>query len=89
MKTVSMLIAVVVMTFANAAHAAVTVSIDINDPNAPQGTVRSFSGNGLTLGSLKTKVWEYNAFLVDPYFRQPDMSDAQFVWCQPSALSLH
>ena len=21
-------------------------------------------------------------FLVDPYFRNPDMSDAQFVWCQ-------
>lgn len=33
-------------------------------------------------GSLKLKVWEYNAFLVDPYFRNPDMSDAQFVWCQ-------
>ena len=33
-------------------------------------------------GSLKLKVWEYNAFLVDPYFRSPDMSDAQFVWCQ-------
>lgn len=33
-------------------------------------------------GTLKTKVWEYNSFLVDPYFRSPDMSDAQFVWCQ-------
>jgi len=33
-------------------------------------------------GELKLKVWEYNAFLVDPYFRNPDMSDAQFVWCQ-------
>lgn len=33
-------------------------------------------------GSLKTKVWEYNSFLVDPYFRNHDMSDAQFVWCQ-------
>lgn len=33
-------------------------------------------------GSLKLKVWEYNAFLVDPYFRNYDMSDAQFVWCQ-------
>lgn len=33
-------------------------------------------------GSLKLKVWEYNAFLVDPYFRNHDMSDAQFVWCQ-------
>lgn len=33
-------------------------------------------------GELKVKIWEYNAFLVDPYFRNPDMSDAQFVWCQ-------
>ena len=33
-------------------------------------------------GSLKTKIWEYNSFLVDPYFRSPDMSDAQFVWTQ-------
>ena len=33
-------------------------------------------------GDLKVKIWEYNSFLVDPYFRQPDMSDAQFVWCQ-------
>lgn len=33
-------------------------------------------------GELKLKVWEYNSFLVDPYFRSPDMSDCQFVWCQ-------
>lgn len=33
-------------------------------------------------GEIKIKIWEYNAFLVDPYFRNPDMSDAQFVWCQ-------
>jgi len=33
-------------------------------------------------GEMKLKVWEYNAFLVDPYFRNPDMSDAQFVWTQ-------
>lgn len=33
-------------------------------------------------GELKIKIWEYNAFLVDPYFRNPDMSDCQFVWCQ-------
>lgn len=33
-------------------------------------------------GRLRLKIWEYNAFLVDPYFRYPDMSDAQFVWCQ-------
>lgn len=41
-----------------------------------------FTGNDQAQGELKVKVWEYNAFLVDPYFRSPDMSDAQFVWCQ-------
>ncbi len=33
-------------------------------------------------GSMKVKVWEYNSFLVDPYARNHDFSDAQFVWCQ-------
>ena len=41
-----------------------------------------YNGNDQAQGELKLKVWEYNAFLVDPYFRSPDMSDAQFVWCQ-------
>jgi hypothetical protein len=41
-----------------------------------------FLGNDQAQGDLKVKVWEYNSFLVDPYFRSPDMSDAQFVWCQ-------
>jgi hypothetical protein len=41
-----------------------------------------YSGDDAAQGQLKTKIWEYNAFLVDPYFRSPDMSDAQFVWCQ-------
>jgi hypothetical protein len=41
-----------------------------------------YSGNDQAQGELKVKIWEYNAFLVDPYFRNPDMSDAQFVWCQ-------
>lgn len=41
-----------------------------------------FSGNDQAQGEIKVKIWEYNAFLVDPYFRSPDMSDAQFVWCQ-------
>jgi hypothetical protein len=40
------------------------------------------SGDDQAQGDLKLKIWEYNAFLVDPYFRSPDMSDAQFVWCQ-------
>lgn len=33
-------------------------------------------------GTLKVKLWEYNAFLVDPYAREYDFSDAQFIWCQ-------
>lgn len=41
-----------------------------------------YSGDDPAQGQLKLKIWEYNAFLVDPYFRNPDMSDAQFVWCQ-------
>jgi hypothetical protein len=41
-----------------------------------------YTGDDPAQGTLKLKVWEYNAFLVDPYFRCPDMSDAQFVWCQ-------
>lgn len=41
-----------------------------------------FTGDDPAQGQLKLKVWEYNSFLVDPYFRNPDMSDAQFVWCQ-------
>lgn len=41
-----------------------------------------FTGDDHAQGQLKLKIWEYNAFLVDPYFREPDMSDAQFIWCQ-------
>ncbi len=41
-----------------------------------------FTGDDAAQGQLKLKIWEYNAFLVDPYFREPDMSDAQFIWTQ-------
>lgn len=41
-----------------------------------------YTGDDAAQGTLKLKIWEYNSFLVDPYFRNPDMSDAQFVWCQ-------
>lgn len=41
-----------------------------------------FNGDDQAQGELKIKIWEYNSFLVDPYFRNPDMSDAQFIWCQ-------
>lgn len=41
-----------------------------------------FTGDDQAQGECRAKIWEYNSFLVDPYYRQPDMSDAQFVWCQ-------
>lgn len=41
-----------------------------------------FNGDDPAQGELKLKLWEYNSFLVDPYFRNYDMSDAQFVWTQ-------
>jgi hypothetical protein len=41
-----------------------------------------FTGDDPAQGEMKLKLWEYNSFMVDPYFRNPDMSDAQFVWCQ-------
>lgn len=41
-----------------------------------------FTGDDAAQGQLKLKIWEYNSFIVDPYFRNPDMSDAQFIWCQ-------
>lgn len=33
-------------------------------------------------GTLDLKVWSYNSFILDPYFREPDASDANFFWCQ-------
>ncbi len=41
-----------------------------------------YTGDDQAQGELKLKIWEYNSFIVDPFFRSPDMSDAQFVWCQ-------
>lgn len=32
-------------------------------------------------GDLKVKIWEYNSFLIDPYWRG-DINEAQFIWCQ-------
>lgn len=33
-------------------------------------------------GELDIKIWHYNSFMMDPYWRQPDMSDCNWVWCQ-------
>lgn len=42
-----------------------------------------YMGDDPAQGTLRLKTWEYNSFLVDPYFRDfPNMTDAQFVWTQ-------
>lgn len=41
-----------------------------------------FNGDDPAQGELKLKLWEYNSFLCDPYFRNYDGSDAQFFWTQ-------
>ncbi len=40
-----------------------------------------YFGDDAAQGSLKLKVWEYNSFLIDPYWRG-DINEAQFIWCQ-------
>ena len=32
-------------------------------------------------GTMKLKIWEYNSFLMDPYWRN-DIEEAQYIWCQ-------
>lgn len=41
-----------------------------------------YTGDDQAQGELKVKLWEYNSFLIDPYFRELDGSDCQFIWCQ-------
>ena len=33
-------------------------------------------------GDLRLKIWEYNSFIIDPYFRDPCGSDANYCWTQ-------
>lgn len=33
-------------------------------------------------GTLDLKIWEFSSFMVDPYFRDPSMTDANWVWLQ-------
>lgn len=33
-------------------------------------------------GTIKWKVWEFNSFIADPFYREPDMSDANEFMCQ-------
>ena len=41
-----------------------------------------YSSDDPAQGTLKVKLWEYNSFLCDPYARNLDFSDSQFIWCQ-------
>lgn len=41
-----------------------------------------YTGADQAQGELKVKIWEYNSFLCDPYARNLDFSDSQFIWCQ-------
>jgi len=33
-------------------------------------------------GTLDLKIWSYNSFMLDPYAREPDFSDGNFIWLQ-------
>ena len=41
-----------------------------------------YSGSDPAQGEMKLKLWEYNSFLCDPYARELDFSDSNFVWTQ-------
>lgn len=41
-----------------------------------------YTGEDAAQGELKVKIWEYNSYLTDGYWRDPSMSDAQIIWCQ-------
>lgn len=33
-------------------------------------------------GTFDVRVWSYNEFMTDPYWKEPDMSDCNVIWCQ-------
>lgn len=41
-----------------------------------------FTGDDAAQGSLKVKIWEYNSFIIDPFFRNHDLSDCNYIWTQ-------
>lgn len=41
-----------------------------------------FMGDDAAQGQLKVKIWEYNSFMTDSYWRDPSMSDCRTIWCQ-------
>ena len=40
-----------------------------------------FTGEDQAQGDLKVKIWEYNSFLMDPFWRN-DINSANAIWCQ-------
>jgi len=41
-----------------------------------------YTGSDPAQGEMKLKVWEYNSFICDPWARELDFSDSQYVWTQ-------
>jgi hypothetical protein len=41
-----------------------------------------FTGADPAQGELKLKLWEYNSFICDPWARELDFSDSQYIWTQ-------
>lgn len=41
-----------------------------------------YMGEDPAQGNLKLKIWEYNAFMMDPFYRDASGADAQVFWCQ-------
>lgn len=41
-----------------------------------------FTGSDPLQGQVKMKIWEYNSFVTDSFWRNSDMSDANIIWCQ-------
>lgn len=43
----------------------------------------NFQKGDLAQGDLDLKIWEYNTFIVDPFYRESaDMADAEYIWLQ-------
>ena len=40
-----------------------------------------YYGDDPAQGDLALKIWQYNSFLVDPYWRQ-SLDEARYIWCQ-------
>lgn len=41
-----------------------------------------YTGADPAQGEMKVKLWEYNSFICDPWARELDFSDSQYIWTQ-------